>query len=463
MRPENPVPNLPALRAYSNREVTTGPHVGSPVVVDIAALAVTIPLLVVALIIALRGRGESAQALVAVLGAMLAVLVGAIGGGPATDEVYAVGPTLLFLAVLLVLSHLADAEGVFTWAAAVVSRRAGNSPIALFRRIFVLAAVTTAILNLDATVVLLTPVVIATVRRMRFAPGPHTYACAHLANSASLLMPISNLTNLLAFAATGLSFLAFTGLMALPWVVAIGVEYLLLRRTFAADLTQVSGQADTGQPPPAPRLALTVVSLTVLGFAATSLIGVAPIWSAVAGVAVLAVPRLIHRKSTAVEIIESANLSFLLFVLGLAVIVRGVTESGLGDLIAVILPSGLGLGALLVTAAIAALLANLVNNLPATLALVPAAATVGTPAILAVLIGVNVGANLSYVGSVANLLWRRVVSADGGTDHRVGREPTAPNGSASSARQFTTIGLLTVPLTLAASTTALWLSWQLFG
>ncbi len=75
---------------------------------------------------------------------------------------------------------------------------------------FALASVTTAVLSLDATVVLLTPVLLTTASRLRVAARPHVYACTHLANSASLLLPVSNLTNLLAFAATGLSFAAFT-------------------------------------------------------------------------------------------------------------------------------------------------------------------------------------------------------------------------------------------------------------
>lgn len=422
-------------------------YVGSLTVVDLAALAVTVPLLGLVLAVGFRGQGSSAPAMVAVLGASFAVLVGAVGGGPATDEIYDVGPTLVFLCILLVLSHLADAEGVFAWAAAVLARRAGRSPLALFRRVFVLAAVTTAVLNLDATVVLLTPIVVATVRRMRLTVKPHAYACSHLANSASLLMPVSNLTNLLAFAATGLSFLAFTGLMAAPWLVAVGVEYVVLRRVFDSDLT--GGRAEpSADPPPAPRLALAVVALTVLGFSVVSLIGVAPVWPAAAGAAVLAARRLINRSSSFTQIVDSANVAFALFVLGLAVIVRGIQQNGLGALISAILPSGVGLGALLAVAAVAAVLANLVNNIPATLALVPAAATIGTPAILAVLIGVNVGSNLTYVGSLANLLWRRVL-----TLHDEG-----PGGW-----RFSRLGLLSVPVTLIASTTALWLSLRLFG
>jgi len=416
-------------------------------VVDPPALAVTIPLLVLALAVALRGRDMLTAASVAVLGGAFAVLIGAIGGGPAADEVYDIAPTVVFLSILLVLGHLADAEGLFDWAAAVLARRAGHAPVATFRRVFVLAAVTTAILSLDATVVLLTPVIVATIVRRRLAARPQIYACGHLANSASLLMPVSNLTNLLAFAATGLSFLSFTALMALPWLVAVAVEYAVLRRIFAADLTGQAAQVLT-EPHPTPWWALAVVALTVAGFAVGSPIGLAPVWPAAAGAMVLALRRLVRRTSSVNDIIESANLPFALFIFGLAVLVRGVAESGLSDLLSAILPTGDSLGALLAVAGVAAVLANLVNNLPATLALLPVATLIGTPAILAVLIGVNVGANLTYVGSLANLLWRRVL---------------APSGNAPSATSFTAIGLLTVPLTLIAATVALWISVRIWG
>ena len=95
---------------------------------------------------------------------------------------------------------------------------------------------TTAALSLDATVVLLTPVVVAPAERMRVRARPHAYAAGHLANSASLLLPVSNLTNLLAFGATGLSFAGFAALMALPWLTVIGTEYVVFRWVFADDL-----------------------------------------------------------------------------------------------------------------------------------------------------------------------------------------------------------------------------------
>ncbi len=113
--------------------------------------------------------------------------------------------------------------GLFEAAGAVMARGPGS----LLARVFLIASAVTAVLSLDATVVLLTPVVFATVARLHARPKPHVYACTHLANTASLLLPVSNLTNLLAYTASGLSFTRFGALMAIPWLAAIAVEYLI--------------------------------------------------------------------------------------------------------------------------------------------------------------------------------------------------------------------------------------------
>ena len=119
-----------------------------------------------------------------------------------------------FLAAVLVLAQLCDDEGLFRAAGAAMARTAGQNTSALLAKVFVIGAATTAVLSLDATVVLLTPVVLATARALSVPARPHAYATAHLANTASLLLPVSNLTNLLAFSAAGLSFVHFTAVMA---------------------------------------------------------------------------------------------------------------------------------------------------------------------------------------------------------------------------------------------------------
>jgi arsenical pump membrane protein len=403
--------------------------------VDPLALTVAAVLLVVTLVVATAAPERVPPAAVAVPAAVFLVLVGAVGFADAEQSVRAIAPTVGFLVVVLLLAHLADREGLFRWAATVTARQAGRSARGLLARVVVLSAVVTAVLSLDATVVLLTPVVLATAARMRVPARPHAYAAGHLANSASLLLPVSNLTNLLAFATTGLSFLHFTGL---PELVAVGVEYAVLRALFRRDLAAEVGEPVTEAPRP-PRLALAVVGLTVVGFGVASLADVSPVWPALAGVLVLAVRRLAARTSTTGELVRAADLPFALFVLGLAVVVTAVLHAGLEPALAAVLPRGSGLPALLVLAGASALLANVVNNLPATLALLPVAAAGGAGPVLAVLVGVNVGPNLTYVGSLANLLWRRVLG-----------------GLAPPAARFSAVGLLTVPLALAGATVALW-------
>jgi arsenical pump membrane protein len=354
-------------------------------------------------------------------------------------------------AALLVLAEGCRREGLFDAMGGLMAAGARGDPRRLLALVFAVAATVTAVLSLDATVVLLTPIVFATAARLRTSPRPHVYACSHLANSASLLLPVSNLTNLLAFHASGLSFTRFAGLMALPTAGAVAVEWVVLTRFFALDLGRPrrggagAARTDASDRPPLPRFAVAVVALTLLGFAASSALGLAPVWVAVAGAAALTVPALARRATTPVALALAAEPSFLVFVLGLGVIVRAASDNGLGDAARALLPGGASLPELLLVAAVGAALANLVNNLPATLILVPVAAPAGPAAILAVLVGVNVGPNLTYVGSLATLLWRRVLHVE---DHSV------------ELREFVTLGALTVPAGLVAATALLWFSAQ---
>jgi arsenical pump membrane protein len=347
-----------------------------------------------------------------------------------------------FLAAVLALAQLCAEEGLFTAAGAAVSRWCTGRPRRLLAGVFVLAAVTTAVLSLDATVVLLTPVVFATATRLGTRPLPHVYACTHLANTASLLLPVSNLTNLLALAASGLSFTHFAALMTLPWLVGIGVEYAGFRVFFRDELDTPASAAAATPRVPMPHFPLAVVGLTLAGFVVTSLLGINPAWAALAGALALAGRALRDKRTTVRGVITSTSPLFLLFVLALGVIVKGVLDHGLGNTLSHLLPHGSSLPALLATASLAAVLANLVNNLPAVLALLPiAAAAGGAGPVLAVLIGVNIGPNLTYVGSLATLVWRRVLHAHD-TEPGLGR--------------FTQLGLLTVPASLTAATVALW-------
>ena len=354
-----------------------------------------------------------------------------------------------FLAAILVLAELCAVFGVFRYAGSVMARRSDGSPQRLLVWVFVVASVVTAVLSLDATVVLLTPVVLLTAKSVGVRPRPHIYACAHLANSASLLLPVSNLTNLLAFSASGLSFLRFTSYMLVPWLVAVGLEYAVFRWFFAGDLADAPATPAVVEAADVPRFALVVVGLTLLGFVVTSPLGIGPVWAAMVGVAVLGFQALRSGLVSVGPLVRSANLPFVVFVLALGIVVRSVVDNGLGSAASDLLPSGSSLLALLGIALLAAVLANVVNNLPAVLVLVPIAAASGGPGpLLAVLLGVNVGPNLTYVGSLATLLWRRVLQKDG-------EEP--------AVAEFSKLGLVAVPVTLVGSVVSLWAVLRVIG
>lgn len=377
----------------------------------------------------------------AVPAAGIAVATGAIPLDHARAEAERLGPVVGFLAAVLVLAHFCDVEGLFHACGAWMARRARGRPVRLLTAVFALASAITAVLSLDATVVLLTPVVFATAARTGVRPKPHVYACTHLSNTASLLLPVSNLTNLLAFAASGLSFTRFAALMALPWLVAIGAEYVVFRRFFARDLAAAVPSPRTGETPELPLFALVTVACTLAGFVVTSAFGVAPVWAALAGALVLAGRALLRRRASALSVVRAAAPSFLAFVLALGIVVRAVVDNGLAGALGHILPGGTGLPALLAVAALAAVLANLINNLPAVLVLLPLTAPAGPGAVLAVLLGVNIGPNLTYAGSLATLLWRRIVHQH---EHDV------------DLGEFTRLGLLAVPAALVPAVVALW-------
>ena len=146
--------------------------------------------------------------------------------------------------------------------------------------------------------------------------------------------------------------------------------------------------------------------------------------------------------------LAAASPSFVVFVAGLGVVVEAAVQHGVGSVARDVMPGGAGFWALLAIVAMAALLANVVNNIPATLVLLPVLAAGPTGRLLALLVGVNVGPNLTYTGSLATLLWRRVVRA-------ADIEP--------SRRAFFRLALIATPLALVLSTLALWLTLRVIG
>jgi arsenical pump membrane protein len=402
-----------------------------------------IVLAVVLVLAVVRPRGLN-EGLGAAPGALLVIAAGALSWSAAWSVCRGLLPTVIFLALILVFAHLCAEEGVFRYLAYLAGRGSRGDPRRLLLLVVGIASVVTAVLTLDSTVVLLTPVIVATVARLRVDGRPSLYSCIRLANSGSLLLPVSNLTNLLAFPASGLSFARFTAVMAVPWLVAVVGEWLALRLRFRAALR--SPATGSMEPVAAPVYALAVTAAALAGFVVASAIGQSPAWAAGLAATALAAPRLIRRQSSPLELAKELNLGFAVFVLSLGVIVAAVAQHGLASGLAHLLPRGGGLLSLLGIALLAGALANAVNNIPATLVLLPLVS--GSPAaVLAMLIGVNVGPNATYIGSLATLLWRRRL----------------PTDLRPRAREFHLLGVIATPAILVAATVGLWVSVSVLG
>ncbi|MEH3055147.1 MAG: ArsB/NhaD family transporter [Patulibacter minatonensis] len=396
-----------------------------------ASLAATIA-------VALRPGGRLPDWAVSAGAAALLVALGVEGTGDARRVLDRFAPTLLFLVALLWLAEGCRRAGLFAAAARWVGRAAARGPDAQLAAVFALAGSTTVLLSLDATVLLVTPIALAVATRRGSIDRRPLFAVGHLANSASLLLPISNLTNLLAFHASDLSFVRFGALMLGPWLAVLAIEWVVLR---GAGARAEPGRPDhdapsSPEPEPLRRGAVLVLGTTLAALFAAQSVGVEPWVVALCGAAVMALVTGMGPRALA----GATQPGFLVYVLGLVVVVDAVSLHGLGDLVDGLLPTGDGLLELLGAAALAAVLANLVNNLPATLILLPAAAAAGTPTLLAVLIGVGVGPNLTFTGSLATLLWRKQLVA---------------HGVDVPVRTFTRLGLLTVPAGLVAGVSAL--------
>ena len=325
----------------------------------------------------------------------------------------------LFLTGMMLLSELAHDFGVFGWMASAAEQHANGSAVRLFSLIYVVGTLVTIFMSNDATAVVLTPAVLAAVRRARAEPLPYLFACALIANAASFVLPISNPANLVVFRGHMPPLAQWLASFALPSLLSIGSTYVVLRWCFRRELrarlpvdrerTHLTGNG---------RLVLAgivVVAITLMVVSAmkidlglpTCLCGLV----ITAGIAMRA-------RTNPLSIARRVSWGVIPLVAGLFILMEAIVSVGALRYTAAALawveklPSAL---AALLTGAVVGFGNNLINNLPLGLIAGSTLNSAHVQGVIqnAVLIGVDLGPNLSVTGSLATILWLIAMRREG--------------------------------------------------
>ncbi len=361
------------------------------------------------------------EAIWAVGGAAVLVATGLLPWRSALQAVGRGTDVYLFLTGMMLLSEVARREGLFDWLAAFAVRRSGGSARRLFLLIYAVGTLVTAFLSNDATAVVMTPAVFAAARRARADPLPYLFICAFIANAASFLLPISNPANLVLFGRHMPPLGAWLSAFLLPSALSIGATLAAL---LLMERRHLGGAVDSGieQPalPPGGVVAAIGIAMTaVLLLAASATERPLGLPTALAGAATAGFV-LWRKREAPWETLRGISWLVLPLVAGLFVLVEGLRHGGVLALLAEWLQAQAQHSAQTTAwgAGIAiALVCNLMNNLPAGLIAASTVTTAHLPPQVprALLVGVDLGPNLSITGSLATILWLTAIRREGET------------------------------------------------
>lgn len=397
---------------------------------------------------------KSQEAWWAIAGASALVVLGLVPPALALTAIGKGTDVYLFLVGMMVLSALAEREGLFDHLAARCVRQARGSASRLFLLVYGVGTLVTVLMSNDATAVVLTPAVLAVCRKARARPLPYLLACALIANAASFVLPISNPANLVVFGDQLPSLGAWLARFAVPSLFSVVVTYSVLRLRSRSELAEaIEVEVEVPTLSRSGRLAAAGVALTAVVLLCASAFGAALGMPTLAAAAVAFIAIALAKRESPWRVLQHVSWSVLPLVAGLFVVVEALRQAGLLRLLTAALESastdfpvagGLAAGALVAFAC------NLMNNLPAGLIAGSVVTSAGVDPLVqaAVAIGVDLGPNLSVTGSLATILWlvalrRQDVQVSGWT--------------------FLRTGAVAMPLALGAALAGLWLQHALGG
>jgi arsenical pump membrane protein len=359
------------------------------------------------------------EAVWACAGAVLLVVLKLISPFGALRAIQKGIDVYLFLTGMMLLAELARQEGVFDWLATLAVRKSRGSADRLFRLVYTIGIAVTVFLSNDATAVVLTPAVYAAVKKCRAKPLPYLFICAFIANAASFVLPISNPANLVVYGRQLPALVPWVRLFAVPSVLAIGITYVVLRWLWRRDLSQAI-EDDT----PDVHLSATgrKAFFGISGTAAILMVASGLGWDLglptclAATFVVLIATR--GDPGALIGIARHVSWAVLPLVAGLFVLVDALNGAGALHIVGGLLNRTAGLwppvGCLAASFSIAGL-SNVMNNLPSGLLAGDALQHARVPDYIrhAVLIGIDLGPNLSVSGSLATILWLIALRREG--------------------------------------------------
>ncbi|QCB96635.1 arsenic transporter [Arthrobacter sp. PAMC25564] len=391
----------------------------------------------------------------AIIGAVLlvagavAVAAGALPLADLAALVDRVAPILLFVVAMTVVTELASEAGVFLWTARRLRHWSLGRSILLWLFLAAFATLSTVFLSLDTTAVLLTPVVVSVTRQAGLPVLPFALTTVWLANTASLLLPISNLTNLLAqHSLGGIRPAGFAALMWAPALAAALVPLVFIGIVFRRDLRKRYSRIPVGRsrpeqptedrsrPEAADRILLGAGAL-VLALLLPALVSGAPVWIPAAAASIVLAVMFALRRPRVLKV-SLVPWSLLLFASGLFLVMETTRHLGAPVMLSQLAGQGQATPDLLRLAATGAVGSNLLNNLPAYLLAEPLAET--PQRLAALLIGVNAGPLITPWASLATLLWH---------------ERLVRMNVLITWKGYALFGLIVAPLTVLAAVAAL--------
>ncbi|WP_455381503.1 ArsB/NhaD family transporter [Salinispira pacifica] len=388
-------------------------------------------------------------------GGVLMVVAGVVTPADAVRSISGSWNLFGFFLGLMAISCFADDAGVFEAITRQLAVLAHGSGRRLYFLTFAAGSLVTAFLSNDATALILTPVVLTLVTRLRLPVMPFMFACTFVADSASFLLPVSNPVNLVVLSATPEGLGGFFVHLFPAAAVVVAMNWALFDLLFRRELAQSyqSDLAETFVPSNRRHFRLTVIVLCAVGpaYIGASAFSIPVSLVALAGGALLATGSAIFRRSPLRLLREGVNPQVFGFVAGMLVLVDGLTRLGIANRAADLLIGLAGRGTpcgYLAAAFGAAAGANLVNNLP--MAMILTAVITHASALsdhmrqglsYATILGSDLGPNLTTIGSLATMLWLLLVRR---------------RGFEVSVREYVKLGALFVPPALAVGALLIW-------